>query len=311
MKLEPYLSLKWVDRHFAASPKQEYLDALVEIYDLHEIIEWDILESSVQDKIDVYDNCLFLVLHFPKYKPERDKYITNEFNIIVGKDWIVTLTKYKTKRISFIKDAYIEQMKSNQQGDEFKRSPYYILYELIDEMYDKVLSWLRFFMKDLRCLEDNVFASHILKKDTLEQIMIKRRNIVALKHMLKPQSELLHELQHDNDIKHFWWDELEVYFEDLQYKLDRIMWQIMIIDEDIESLYDTYNAMVNMRTSTIITILTIFTAIIWVMTLVTGRYGMNVMLPWSDNPNIVIYIWGGMSLIALFLLMFSRWKKRL
>lgn len=40
------------------------------------------------------------------------------------------------------------------------------------------------------------------------------------------------------------------------------MGQITIVNEDIESLYDTYNALVNMKINSIITVLTIFTAIL-------------------------------------------------
>lgn len=192
-----------MDRYYASTPTKEYLHNLIETYDLHEIIEEDILEASVQDKIDVYDNCMFLVLHFPKYQEERHKYIMNEFNILIGKEWIVTLTKYETNRIEHIREVYAEKMKNLPSDEQFKLSPYYILYELIDEMYDKVLLGLRHFTRDLRIIEDLVFDSQAMNKDILEQIMLKRRNIVTLKHMLKPQEELLHELQHDKDIKRF------------------------------------------------------------------------------------------------------------
>ena len=307
--METFFSSKWLDWYHAYAPTKEYLDALVEKYDLHEIVEEDILESTVQDKIDVYDNCMFLVLHFPKYNTDSKKYITNEFNIIIGKDRMATLTKYETNRIVKIKDIYAGKMSSLEKDEQFKLSPYYILYELIDEMYDKVLLWLRHFTKDLREIEDIVFEWHAMNKDVLEQIMLKRRNIVTLKHMLKPQDEILDELEHDNDIKHFRWDELEVYFEDLQYKLDRIMGQITIVSEDIDSLYDTYNALVSMKINSIITILTIFTAILWVMTLVTGFYGMNITLPMAAQPEAVVYIIWWLLLVSVGMLGVFKWKK--
>lgn len=307
--MQTFFSTQWLDWYYAHAPKREYLDALVEKYHLHEIIEEDIFELTVQDKIDVYDNCMFLVMHFPKYKTERQKYITNEFNIIVGKDWIVTLTKYKTNHIARIRNTYANEMHAVQEGEAFKLSPYYILYELIDEMYDKVLTGLTMFTRELRAIEDIVFEEHRMKKDVLEKIMLKRRNIVSLKHMLKPQEEILHELQHDNDIKHFWWDEMEVYFEDLQYKLDRILRQITLVAEDVDSLYDIYNALSNMKLNSIITMLTIFTAIIWMLTLVTWFYGMNVALPWWSWQYSYLYVLGGMLLLWWLMLVVFRWKK--
>jgi magnesium transporter len=176
-------------------------------------------------------------------------------------------------------------------------------------MYDKVLQGLKYFAKDLRELDGAVFDTWSMSKDVLEQIMIKRRNIVTLKHMLKPQQEILNELQHDNDIKHFLWNELEVYFDDLEYKLDRIMGQITIVSEDIDSLYNTYNALVNMKLNSIITVLTMFTAIMWVMTLVTWFYGMNIELPLVNHPLAFIYILGWMIVTSSMLFLVFRWKK--
>ena len=113
----------------------------------------------------------------------------------------------------------------------------------------------------MREIEERVFDTGSMNKEVLEEIMIKRRNIVSLKHMMKPQEEILDELQHDDDIKRFWGDELEVYFEDLDSKLERIAGQITIVSEDVDSLYDTYNALINMKLNSIITLLTIFTAV--------------------------------------------------
>lgn len=50
-----------------SNPSDKDINELVERYDLHEIIEEDISEVNTQDKVDVYDDSIFLVLHFPKF----------------------------------------------------------------------------------------------------------------------------------------------------------------------------------------------------------------------------------------------------
>lgn len=57
------------------------------------------------------------------------------------------------------------------------------------------------------------------------------------------------------------------------------MSQITIQNENVDSLYDTYSSLVSMKTNRAVTTLTIFTAVLGVMTLITGWYGMNVSLP--------------------------------
>jgi magnesium transporter len=64
-------------------PSKEEIKEIVDTYDVHELIEDDIAEKTTQDKIDVYDDCIFLVLHFPKYDKKTEKYLSNEFNIIL------------------------------------------------------------------------------------------------------------------------------------------------------------------------------------------------------------------------------------
>ena len=80
---EKFLDLYHLDRYHLTSPSSTELDRLMEQFDLHEIIEEDLVEKSTQDKVDVYDQYLFIVLHIPKYNKERGKYVLNEFKIIL------------------------------------------------------------------------------------------------------------------------------------------------------------------------------------------------------------------------------------
>jgi magnesium transporter len=56
--------IKWIH---LSKPRTEELEDIIKNLDLHEMVEQDILESSAQDKIDTYDDCVFLIIHFPKY----------------------------------------------------------------------------------------------------------------------------------------------------------------------------------------------------------------------------------------------------
>ncbi|MBR6906951.1 hypothetical protein IKN40_00105 [bacterium] len=56
--------MKWIH---LSKPRTDELENIIKNLDLHEMVEQDILESSAQDKIDTYDDCVFLIIHFPKY----------------------------------------------------------------------------------------------------------------------------------------------------------------------------------------------------------------------------------------------------
>lgn len=291
------------------NPSREEIKEIVNTYDVHELIEDDISEKTTQDKIDVYDDAIFLVLHFPKYDKKNWKYISNEFNIILGKDFIVSVTKYHTNHIESIREEYNQDLREDEDRDEheFKVSPYYILYKIIDVMYDKVILALHKFNLDLNDLEENVFDETGSSKDLLEKMLLKKRNIVFLKHLILPQADILQELQKAT-INFYEWD-LDVYFEDLQYKTDKIIANIAVAMENTESISTMHNTLANIKTNSIISLLTILTVIIWMMTMITGLYGMNVQLPWQNTTNtFFIIIWTMFVVSGWMYLLFKKKK---
>lgn len=67
--MEKVLNIGKMTWFHCSSPSAKDLQEIKNTYDLHEIIEDDISEVNTQDKVDVYDDAMFLVLHFPKYHP--------------------------------------------------------------------------------------------------------------------------------------------------------------------------------------------------------------------------------------------------
>jgi len=298
--------MSWMHFHH---PSKEEIKEIVDTYDVHELIEDDIAEKTTQDKIDVYDDCIFLVLHFPKYDKKTEKYLSNEFNIILWKDFIISVTKYHTNHIESIREEYNQDLREDEDRDEhkFKLSPYYILYMIIDVMYDKVLLALHKFNLDLSDLEEDVFDESYSSKELLEKMLLKKRNIVFLKHLVLPQVEIIEEIQKAT-MSFYGWD-LDVYFEDLQYKTDKILSTINITMENTESLSMVYNTLANIKTNSIISLLTVLTIIIWIMTMISGLYGMNVRLPGENNPIMFPIVLGIMLLVSWLIFFIVKKKK--
>ncbi len=303
------LKIGWIKWTHLSKPRDADLQNIIKNLDLHEMIEQDILESSAQDKIDTYDDCVFLIIHFPKYNEKLWKYVSNEMNVILGKDFIITITKYPTNNIEKIRQEYEAEIKEEwDDAEEYKISPYYILYKIIDVMYDKILLGLNKFNQDLTEIEKQVFDKNFVDKEFLKTILIKKRNAVLLKTIISPQEEILVELQKAT-ANFYEWD-LDVYFEDLEYKTSKILGQISIIHENIDSISEIFNTITNMMTNTNIGVLTVLTVVIWIMTMISGIYWMNIVnLPISDNPYAFYYLIWGMSLFALATLLIFKKKK--
>lgn len=215
---------------------------------------------TVQHKIDQYDDNIFVVLNFPKYNQSTGKYVLNEFNIVLGKDYIITFSRYEANHVAKIVQEYQQDLAESDTKDEeaFKVSPYYILYTIIDAMYDKMIKAQEKTSKDVIMLEQKITGSRI-SRSVIEDLMKIKANVVFLKYTFLPQREILSEIQ--KTIEGFYEGDLDVYFEDLESKLNKIINNAMILYETVQSLTDTYDALMNIQTNTIIRVLTILTAI--------------------------------------------------
>jgi magnesium transporter len=92
--------------------------------------------------------------------------------------------------------------------------------------------------------------------------------------MMKPQIAVLKMIE--IRMKERFSDEVELYFENLEDKLDKIFSEIQLLQENIDSIEDTLKSVFELETNSTIKYLTVFSAFMLPLTLVTSFFGMNV-----------------------------------
>lgn len=129
--------------------------------------------------------------------------------------------------------------------------------------------------------------------------------------MFKPQVLVMKTLENSIN-KLFNW-KMELYFEDLEDKLEHIVNNIHILEEYINSVEDSFITIINIKTNSTIKLLTIFSAFMLPLTLITGFYWMNTE-PLPLTPyNTIINVFIQMFLIVLimtgiFIYLKRKWK---
>ncbi len=269
----------WVD---GVNVTKSELLSVVRHYDFHELDIEACLEENQRARIDYYDDYMFITLHFPKYNTKSQIYELNEFNIFLWKNYILTFRNYPWNHIDNIFEQY--KKLDIDEDNKMKISSWYVLYEIIQSMLEKVFRVAERITMDVKVIERNVFswASSSLVKD----IMIKKRNIMMLKNMFKPQITVLNQLEFNMN-KLFAW-KIEEYFEDLEDKLSQIVNEIILLDEYIWSIEVSYKTIIDIRTNSVIKILTVVSTYTFPMMLITSFYGMNVKTPLQDNSMFVL-----------------------
>lgn len=121
-------------------------------------------------------------MHFPKYNQIQKTYNLNEFHVFVGKDFIITLRDFEGK---YINDIFEKYEKKQEAEYDLDISPGLVLYEIIQAMLEKMFQVALNIRKDIRVIEQKVFQKPT--SPLVRDILIKKRNIIVLKHMFQPQ----------------------------------------------------------------------------------------------------------------------------
>lgn len=291
--------VKWID---GVDLDRKSILQILNKYNFDELDIEACLEGNLRARADSHNNYFFVALHFPKYNPKLKVYELNKFNIFIGLDFIITLRSYSWSNVEKIFEKYVH-LSESKDTDKTTISSWHILYEIIQVLLTKMYSIIHYFKNDIQHLEKQIFSN--MSPSLVRDIMVKKRNIVVLKNILKLQSWVMPSFEIAVN-KLFGW-KMEMYFDDLQDKMSYVIWDIEIIEEYFIFIENAYKTMIDIETGHIIRLLTIFSAFDLPLTLITSFYGMNVDLPFQREPIVVFWMIGGLAaLMILFFVLFTR-----
>lgn len=275
-------------------PSMDEIKTIKNKFSLHDLIIEDILEWNVQDKFINNEKMQFIVMHYPKFLQNRELYKAVKMSIIIKWKDIITITEENNNYIDNIFDSSLKK----------DLNIFMLLHNILEAILDKNFKTLYKFYRDLSLYEDELFNKSINK--TLIQDLVKRkRNIINIKHIILPQEEVFNDLSDFAKKK----NDMEIYFDELSYKLDKIFNIISKTQENLESLTDWYNIMTNTKTNRTMQILTVITIMIGTLTMISGLYGMNITLPFQWNNYAFLFIISLMFVIAGVILFLFRKKE--
>lgn len=190
----------------------------------------DILHVNAQSKIDTSGDHLFLALTFTKYLPDESKYIFNEMDAIIGKDFIITTTAVESDKLNMVYEEIKTEAKQ-AHIPAYKTSPYYVLYRIIDAFYDKMLKSLAMSSERLLDIQAKMTKNN---ENVIDELTNEDLNKIFIKHNFLSQEDIIDELLHHVQELHD--KHLTTYFNDLKPKLAKIIRTINVLTEKNDAL---------------------------------------------------------------------------
>ena len=249
------------------------LDAqwLASNYDFHELDIEDVLSRRQQrSKIDSYDDYVFIVLHFPRFDKRTQRMQAAELDLFMTDELLITLPKEPLKPLS----AMWTQLRTREeeQARHMSKGSGHLMYELVDRLFDYCFPILGKIGHKLEWIEDQIFEDR--GNEVVRDISNTKQEIINFRKIIKPQRPTLRGLERHT--QRYTPHDLELYFDDIVDKNERIWDELENFKEVVEALYDTNEAVMRQQQESLIRVLTLLSAVLLPLTLVTGFYGMNV-----------------------------------
>jgi magnesium transporter len=291
------------------SPTQIETAWLAEHYDFHPLDLEDVLSRRRQRaKIDEYADYVFIVLHFPRFDKRAGRLGAAELNLFVAEDLVITLPNEPLKPLSALwsrcerNEAARDQYMSKGSG--------FLLYEMVDTMYDYCFPILDKIGFKLDLIEDALFEGE--SDDLVRDISNTKQEIINYRRIVKPQRTTLRLL--DRSSQRFAPQDLELYFDDIVDKSERIWDLLENYKEVAEALEATNESVISHRVNDILRALTAISVIVLPLTLIASVFGMNVGLPGGGDPvaGASVTFWavvGVMLAILIGMVAYFRYKR--
>jgi magnesium transporter len=292
--------LRWLNFEAPTAVETAYL---AEHFDFHELDLEDVLSTRQRPKIDEYDEYIFIVLHVPHFNKVKGRLDAAELNIFVAQGLVITLPNVALKPVGRL----FSQLDANLERREeyFSKGSGYLLYEILSEMFDYCFPILDKIGFKLDRLNDAIFTER-RSEEVVRDISDVKQEIVAYRKVIQPERSTLRLLERART--RYLPEDLEVYFDDIVDKAERIWDQLDNYKEVVEALEQTNESVIAHKQNDILRVLTIFSVIILPLTLISGIYGMNVGIPRQWAADTFWAIVGGMLAIAVGMLAYFRYK---
>jgi magnesium transporter len=291
-------SVLWVDM---CRPTDEESFVLTHDFNFHPLAIEDVLSEKARSKIDDYDSYLFVVFQLADYVGREEELKVGEVDLFLSKRSMVTV-HYDDHRI-------FDYLYHRAERDErlVSRGADFLFHAVIDTMVDNYNTTLDIIEYDVDEIERDILGGEP-DEETLRSVFTLRRDIVQLKRIVLPQTEVLTRLSRGEfDLIS---QKAAVYFSDVHDHLARMNDIADSQREILNSSLEVYFSSVSTKTNEIIKFLTIVTVLFMPPTFLVGLWGMNFHnmpeLTWEYGYEVALVL---MMVITFGLIFYFRKKK--
>lgn len=256
----------WVDLpDLGAEVQPDVERVLRNVFQFHPLAVDDALVESHVPKVDDWGEYLYIVLHAVNYHAGMGHLETQEVDIFVGANYLVTHHTSDVPALDRLWQTVLRDERHTRKGVD------YLLYELCDFIATDYMPAMDRIDEAIDQIQDTVFDSR--NPRAVQVIFTLKSTVLDLRRVLSPQREVLNKLSRgdfpmiDTNVR--------IYMRDVYDHFVRLTDLNESLRDLVAGSLDTYLSVTANRTNEVMKVLTIITVLFMPLTFITGFFGMN------------------------------------
>jgi magnesium transporter len=295
MRETKYDGVRWID---ILKPTDKDIKFLADNFNFHHLLLEEIKTPTYHPVLESYETYLFLILHFPNFYRRTSQIQSVEIDFLITKDTLITVRYQDFPDL----DAIFSEIEKNQVSDPDKTTGH-LLHHLTKQLFSKMFPELDRIKESIDNIEDRIFKQ--FDDNIIEKIAQIKRQILDFVRALKPQKAVWDAAP--EVALEFWGERIKPYVLDLIADYNRTLYFTETHREVLDSLHITSSSLLDNKRNYVIKILTIFTAFLLPLSFIASIYGMNLHLPFDDDP---MTFWWLMSVMTFGTFLGLAWLKK-
>ena len=253
----------WVD---ITGHADEDIRVLREVFAFHHLAIEDTQKQAQRPKLEEYAGYFFMTLHALRPPgPQRQTVALQEIDLFFGSRYVVTVHPHP---VAAIEEA---RLRLEKAAPALRAHTDFILYTVVDTAVDTYFPVIDRIDQALDRTEDQLFRRPT--PQALDHLITLRRSLLHMRHVAAPLRDIFNVLMR-RDVA-LVRPETLVYFRDVYDHLLRITDMIDTHRDLLTGAVEVYLSVISNRLNEVMKVLTVITATVGALAVITGFYGMN------------------------------------
>lgn len=262
------VNLAWVD---LAGYTATDLDEIAALLRLHPIGVRVALSAWQRPRLDLFGGHFFLSATVAGVEPRAYRVTAGELDLFVGRNFLLSVHK---QPLPFLTDVLA---RARGNPDVIRLDSAFLLYILLDELiahYNRLMEHLE---DEIERMEER--ALHDVSEDFLEDLLRLKRYVFALARLADQHRPVFAAFTRP-DFPFIDRDDLDVYFRDLQARLEQVVERLFAAREAVNGAFDIYVSHMSHRTNDVMKVLTVVSTVLLPISVILAFFGVS----FQDEP---------------------------